>query len=252
MTLFVLVGEDDYGILNTDDGMIKIGSHRAGIPANSVVKAGDEISVKGRKYMVSDLSPCFFEHVSEKGFQTIKIKDASYMISMSSIRSGSMVLESGCGTGSLSVSILWHILPDGILTSVDMSEKAIETARSNIEKFNLQYGWKPILGDIRSIEIDGKFDSVFLDLPDPWESIPGIVKLLRPSGTMITYVPNYNQLERTVICMKKNNLVVLESVEIERRSILVREGMTRPDSASITHTAFITVAMKKSGFTLSL
>lgn len=252
MTFLILMGEDDHGTIDMEAEKIRIGSMEMDLKPNSVVKPGDEVLIRGKKYTVMRPVPALFEIVSQKGFQTVKIKDASYMIAMSSIRSGSNVLESGCGTGSLSVNILWQILPDGKLTSVDRSEKAIEIASRNIEKFGLRNLWNPVCGDIKDMSFHDSFDAVFLDIPDPWECIPEIVGAIKHAGTLITYLPNFNQLEKTVLTMKKSNLKVIESLEISKRNIIVRDGMTRPDSTEIAHTAFITVAIRKSGFTLPL
>ncbi|MEM0133686.1 MAG: hypothetical protein QXU18_00445, partial [Thermoplasmatales archaeon] len=58
------------------------------------------------------------------------------------------------------------------------------------------------------------------------------------------YSPNFNQSEKTVIEATKSGFPVLETVEIQLRRIIVREGSTRPDSNGLLHTGFMTFILK--------
>ena len=71
-------------------------------------------------------------------------------------------------------------------------------------------------------------------------------KCLKPGSFLITYSPNFNQAEKNVIMMKNFKFYVLETVELIKRNIIVRENATRPDNNIIDHTAFITVAIMES------
>ncbi len=81
-------------------------------------------------------------------------------------------------------------------------------------------------------------------MPEPWECVDNLKNNLKFGGYFITYSPTFNQAEKNVLSLNKNNFTVLETVELIKRNILVRENATRPDNNIIGHTAFITIAVK--------
>ncbi|EQD40387.1 protein-L-isoaspartate O-methyltransferase, partial [mine drainage metagenome] len=157
---------------------------------------------------------------------------------------GSTVLESGVGSGQLTVALLWAIGPEGKLVSVDTSERNIDASRKNIQKFMNTRNWLTFVGDIRSYKSDLQFDAVFLDIPDPWNCAQILRGIMKSPSTLLTYSPNYNQTEKTVIAMEGNGFYHAETCEILKRDLLVREGRTRPSSEMLSHTAFLSLFHK--------
>ncbi|WP_175266657.1 methyltransferase domain-containing protein [Acidiplasma cupricumulans] len=185
-----------------------------------------------------------FYRISGRRTQTILPVDAAYIIYTGSINGSKKILESGVGTGNLSYSILNSINASGKLVSVDIDKQNIENARKNVYSLINPNNWELINGDIKTFKTEELFDTIILDMPEPWECVDNLKNNLKFGGYFITYSPTFNQAEKNVLSLNKNNFTVLETVELIKRNILVRENATRPDNNIIGHTAFITIAVK--------
>jgi tRNA (adenine57-N1/adenine58-N1)-methyltransferase len=252
LKLIILKSEDRTFTYSEKDRKIGAGNSAATVPPNLIISPGDIISTKMGQFTALHFQPPEFGNVCRRNAQIIQPHDASYMIFRSGVKAGSVVLEAGAGSGSLSSFILWSIGSSGKLVTVDNNENNLTATRENLLNFYDLSNWNPILGDIRTEKIDGKFDAVFLDIPDPWNAMKNVIDNLKPGGFVVTYSPNFNQMEKTVIEMRKLGMLVLENTELIRRNMLVREGSTRPDHNSLWHTAFITFAVKRSNSSLKL
>ena len=88
--------------------------------------------------------------------------------------------------------------------------------------------------------------TIILDIPDPWNAVENMRKCIKPGGYLVTYSPNFNQAEKNVLTMKNLKFYVLETVELIKRNIIVRENATRPDNNIVDHTAFISIGVRTS------
>ncbi len=218
------------------------------IPENASISPGDTIEFEGKKGAVTEYNPSYYATVAEKRTQTIKPADYAFMIAMSGIRPGSIVLESGIGSGQLSAAILWAIGDQGSLVSVDTSDENAMSSKRNLSKFQGTDRWKVVNADVKTFTTEILFDAAFLDIPDPWECAPSMKKLIRSGGSLVTYSPNFNQTEKTVVSMEEHGFSHQTTCEILKRDILVRPGRTRPSSEMLSHTAFISFFLLLSGF----
>ena len=250
--MIILKNEEKTFTYSDKERRIGTGNSAVNVPPNLIISPGDIISTKFGQYTALYFQPPEFGNVCRRNAQIIQPHDASYMIFRSGVRAGSTVLEAGAGSGSLSSFILWSIGSSGKLVTVDNNHNNLAATRENLESFYDLSNWDPVLGDVRTQNIEGKFDAVFLDIPDPWNAVSNLIDNLKPGGIITTYSPNYNQMEKTVMEMKRLDMLVLENTELIRRNMLVREGSTRPDHNSLWHTAFITFAVKRNGSSLKL
>ena len=219
------------------------------LPQNSPPGLGDIVIIDGRSGIVTEYNPAIYGNVSGKVTQTIKPHDFAYMVEMSGIHGGSTVLESGVGSGQLTAALLWAVGTGGSVVSVDLSERNLQIARENLSLHHDISNWRPVLGDIGNFSSDILFDSVFLDIPDPWNYADKVKKILKAGHHLVTYSPNFNQTEKTVISYQEAGFVHIETCEILKRNLLVRHGMTRPSSEMLGHTAFISHLINATGFT---
>jgi tRNA (adenine57-N1/adenine58-N1)-methyltransferase len=244
--MLILKSESLTGILDEKKLVAYIGKDSYSLPKNSFIEAGDTVRIRNIDFLALKSDPVFYNEISGRNTQAILPLDSSYIIYSAGILPGSHVLEAGAGTGTLSYSILKAIGTNGKLVTLDLNEKTIKIARANIEKFIDANNWDAIAGDIRNYNLPEKYDAAILDIPDPWDAVKNMRTCIKPGGYLITYSPNFNQAEKNVIAMKAEKFYVLETVELIKRKIIVRENATRPDSNIVDHTAFITVGVRTS------
>lgn len=212
---------------------------------------GDVIEIRGKKGVLMDYNPSLLGGTGLRGTQTIKPADYAYMIARSGIHNGSVVLEVGCGAGQLTSALLWSVGEKGKVVSIDLKKDNIDLARINLTSLQTLSAWEPREGDIRSATFSEKFDAVFMDIPDPWNAAESLSSCTKPGSMIITYSPNFNQTEKTVLELSLHSFEHLETCEILKRDILVREGKTRPSHSMLAHTAFLSFFVNKSPFSFA-
>lgn len=177
--------------------------------------------------------------------QIIHPKDAALMIYISGIGPGSRVGEAGVGTGSLTVAIASLIGDNGILYGYDILEEALECTRQNLEKAGLLHRVVLQKQDVKTdIKVE-PLDAFFLDIPDPWNAVLSVGRVLKPSAPILIYVPTVNQVEKTVLSLRSSGLFGdIHVYEILLRELQVEPESVRPFSHMIGHTGYIIFARK--------
>ncbi|CAC11981.1 conserved hypothetical protein [Thermoplasma acidophilum] len=243
----ILVSEDEYGKFDesTNSILVKGKMHHLGI--SRVIEPGDELIVSGKSFIVSDFSPMYFGRVIRRNTQIISEIDASYIIMRCGLRPGMDILEVGVGSGNMSSYILYALNGKGTLTVVERDEDNLKKAMDNLSEFYDIGNVRTSRSDIADFISDQMYDAVIADIPDPWNHVQKIASMMKPGSVATFYLPNFDQSEKTVLSLSASGMHHLETVELMKRRILVREGATRPASDDLTHTAFITFAIKKSG-----
>jgi tRNA (adenine57-N1/adenine58-N1)-methyltransferase len=242
--MYILSGKKGIGYLDVEKKTIKIGHDRIHVNSSYVIEAGDTINVRGNEFCALPFNPTFSADISERGPQVIQSHDAAAIIFYSGIKYGSKVIESGSGSGVLTSFILWTIGEKGSLQCIDINEKNLRLTRDNINMFGLGENVTYVKGDVRNYRDETKYDAIFLDIPDPWEAMESCSRLMKNGGSIITYSPNFNQTEKTVMAMEKHGIYHRMSFELLKRDLIVRDGSTRPDDIAIGHTGFISVGFR--------
>jgi tRNA (adenine57-N1/adenine58-N1)-methyltransferase len=100
---------------------------------------------------------------------------------------GSVVIESGTGSGSLSHSFARTIASNGHLYTFDFHEKRVETAREEFRSHQIDSVVTAQHKDVcaEGFDLENVADAVFLDLPHPWDAIPHAKKALKTTGGRI-------------------------------------------------------------------
>ncbi|KAH7909239.1 tRNA methyltransferase complex subunit Cpd1 [Hygrophoropsis aurantiaca] len=137
--------------------------------------------------------------------QILYLADIAFITSWLNIRRGSRVIEAGTGSGSFSHSVVRTIGSAGHLWSYEFHEVRAEKAR---EEFN-RHGMADIVTlTHRNVCKDGftvtdTVDSVFLDLPAPWDAVEHAKKALRKDCTtrICCFSPCMEQVLRTVTAL---------------------------------------------------
>lgn len=197
-------------------------------------------STKGQRFRA--FRPTFEEYVLEmpRGAQVIYPKDLAPMLTLGDIGPGVEVFESGIGSGALSMALL---RAGATVTGYEIREDFASRARKNIEGF---------LGDVSdrySIEIrsayesiDGVYDRVMLDLPEPWQVVPHAQAALRPGGIIVAYTPSITQVMKLREVLATTHFIEEKTIEVLHRGWYVDGQAVRPDHRMVAHTAFLTRA----------
>ena len=253
MPVYALFSANAKGTVNTDTRTARIEGKSIILDPGKEIAPGDMVRLGGSLFIVKRITPADFPHSVKRGAQIIQFWDSAFIISYMGVKSGSSIIESGVGTGSMSFSILSALSGRGRLLSVDINKEAIELARSNVSSIlGEEYTsiWETEIGDISSLHIPGAFDFCILDVPQPWEALESLSGSLRSGAILCFYCPTFNQVEHTVADLARHGFRFLESHELIDRKLLVRDNATRPDSDLIGHTAFLSFAIKTSGISV--
>lgn len=245
--MLLLKSSKNTAMLNTDNNTVTLKGKTFPLNPGLVLSPGDIISIHGEDFIALRPEPVFFKDFARRSAQIIQPWDAASILLYCTVSPGTRVLESGCGSGALSLAILRATGKEGSLTSVERDASNIEIARENLSRSIKNPNWTLVYSDIEEYSTRDRYDVIILDIPEPWKVIGKLSTNLVSGGRICCYAPTFNQLEKNNIALKKAGFYVFENMEIIKRSLLVRENATRPDNDMIGHTAYLTFAVKKSG-----
>jgi len=193
-------------------------------------------------FVLKPLPSDYILHMARKT-QIIYPEDAGLILIYSGIGPGSMVIEAGSGSGALSCILGNYVRPNGHVYSYDIREKSLKRAKKNIAKANLEEYITIRFGNILEDELNHKnFDSVVLDMPQPWQAIEIVKKYLKLSGTIVSFSPTIEQVKKTTFALKENEFIEINTYELIKRRIQVKPNATRPETRMVGHSGYITFA----------
>ncbi|KAJ7948938.1 tRNA (adenine(58)-N(1))-methyltransferase [Quillaja saponaria] len=159
--------------------------------------------------------------------QILYIADISFLIMYLEVIPGCLVLESGTGSGSLTNSLARAVAPTGQVYTFDFHEQRAASARDDFEKTGLSSLITVGVRDIQGVgfpdEYSGLADAVSLDLPQPWLAIPSAAKMLKQDGTLCSFSPCVEQVQRSCETLQ-TSFTDIRTFEILLRTYEVREG----------------------------
>ncbi|CAK7323455.1 unnamed protein product [Dovyalis caffra] len=159
--------------------------------------------------------------------QILYIADISFLITYLEIVPGSLVLESGTGSGSLTTSLARAVAPTGHVYTFDFHQQRAASAREDFESTGVSslvtVGVRDIQGEGFPEEFSRLADSVFLDLPQPWLAIPSAGKMLKQDGTLCSFSPCIEQVQRSCETLN-SNFRDIRTFEVLLRTYEVHEG----------------------------
>lgn len=177
-----------------------------------------------------------------RGAQVIYPKDLGAILFMADIFPGARVLESGVGSGALSMAMLRAgAVISGYELREDFAAKAIENVGSflgeeALTRYNVQ-----VRNCYDGIDEVG-FDRIVLDLPEPWNVVPHAATALRSGGIFLAYLPTINQTSHLRQTLLRYGFEMAETIEVLHRSWHIEGQSVRPDHRMVAHTGFLTQA----------
>lgn len=231
-------------------------THRGQIPHDALVglpEGATTMSTRGIAYLVQ--RPQLDDYVLGMPRQAAVIypKDAARIVALADLGSGSRVLEAGVGSGALTCYLLKAAGPSGRVTSIERRSDFAEQARQNVARWfgGLPNSWELTEGDLADLTSDQidhvhevvGLDAVILDMLAPWDCLEVADRLLRPGGSLVSYVATTTQLSRLVETMRLSG----RWTEPRAEESIVRtwhlDGLAvRPDHRMSGHTGFLVAA----------
>jgi tRNA (adenine57-N1/adenine58-N1)-methyltransferase len=189
--------------------------------------------------------PTLAEYVLKmpRGAQVIYPKDLGPILMLADIFPGARVLESGVGSGALTMTLLRAVGPEGRVIGYELRDDYAERARRNVEGF-LGPGL-PLHVEVRDA-YDGidetDLDRILLDLPEPWRVVKHAEGALAPGGILLSYLPTIGQVMRLREELAESSFGMAETLEVLQRGWHVDGQSVRPDHRMVAHTGFLTHA----------
>ncbi|ETW81897.1 hypothetical protein HETIRDRAFT_475459 [Heterobasidion irregulare TC 32-1] len=134
--------------------------------------------------------------------QILYIADIAFITSWLNIRPGSVVIEAGTGSGSFSHSVARTVGSTGKLWSYEFHEARANKARDEFTRHGMSdvvtLTHRNVCKD--GFTVEDTADSVFLDLPAPWEAVEHAKRALRRDciTRICCFSPCIEQVLRTV------------------------------------------------------
>jgi len=177
-----------------------------------------------------------------RGAQVIYPKDLGPILMLADVFPGARVLESGVGSGALSMTLL---RAGAHLTAYELREDFAARARHNVEAFLGHEAAQRYVVELRDC-YEGigvrDLDRIVLDLPEPWQVVAPAERALRPGGLLVAYTPSIVQVTQLREAIADSRFDMAETLEVLHRGWYVEGQAVRPDHRMVAHTAFLTVA----------
>lgn len=205
---------------------------------------GDAMRVGGQEFTVLKPSIRDLLGLIERRAQVMIPKDSFLVPLHLDIGSGSRVIEGGVGSGALTIVLLKVVAPTGRVYSCEIRDDYANLARRNVSMTDLSSCWDLKVADICTAELQKDVDAAVVDIPNPWDAIENVSASLRIGGHLCCYIPNVNQLDRTVRMMRDIGLSEVVAFETLQREMVVHEGGVRPSFDMLGHTGYFAFGRK--------
>jgi len=195
-------------------------------------------------YVLKPLPSDYILHMTRKT-QIIYPEDAGLILLYGNISPGSKVIEAGCGSGALTCILGTYIRPNGHVYSFDNRDSSLQRAAKNIKKADLEDYVTIKKADILNDDLHlREIDTIVLDISQPWKAIAKVKYYLKFSGILVSFSPTIEQIKKTTLELKNNGFYDINTYELIKRTMQVKENATRPQARMIGHTGYLTFARK--------
>jgi len=221
-------------------------THKGSIKLESPMEYGDKVlSNTGEAFYL--LRPSLADRMMKVRRATTIVypKDAGTILLELGIENGSRVIETGTGSGSLTILLSRVVGTEGHIYSFERREEHQAKALKNVEKLgrmdNVDF-------NLLDPEKDGfgvsDIDAIFLDVPAPWTLVKAAHDALKPGAHIGSLSPNIEQVQHTVETLEESGFTRIRVQENLVRNIRVKRNLTRPYDRMIGHTAYLLFAQK--------
>ncbi|XP_030615077.1 tRNA (adenine(58)-N(1))-methyltransferase catalytic subunit TRMT61A isoform X2 [Archocentrus centrarchus] len=157
--------------------------------------------------------------------QILYTTDIAFITMMLELKPGSIVCESGTGSGSLSHAILRSIAPTGHLHTVEFHQQRAEKVAEEFTEHRVDH-----LVTVRNQDVckdgfgvTGVADAVFLDIPSPWDAVRHAkAAMKKQGGRLCSFSPCIEQVQKTCEVLGDQGFEDISTTEVLLREHEVR------------------------------
>ena len=176
--------------------------------------------------------------------QILYPKDIGYILITMGVAPGQRVMEAGTGSGSMTIALATAVGAQGRVISYEQKPDTQNLARKNLERVGLASRVDFKLRDILEGFDETEADAFFLDVQNPFDYISQVRNALKPGGYFCTLIPTFNQVEKILHALKKNNFAFVEVCELLLRFYKADPMRLRPTDRMVAHTGFLVFARR--------
>lgn len=220
-------------------------SHVGVLPHSELIGQPEGISVRssgGGRLLAIRPTLSDFVFKMPRGAQVIYPKDLGPILMLADIFPGARVLESGVGSGALSMTLL---RAGAEVTGYELREDFANRAQTNVRTFLGEEAAARYTVELRDaydgIDLDD-LDRVILDLPEPWRVVDHAAKSLHRGGILVAYTPQITQAAQLREALDRGGFGLAETIEVLHRGWHIEGLSVRPDHRMVAHTGFLTTA----------
>ncbi|GMI47845.1 hypothetical protein TrCOL_g12347 [Triparma columacea] len=148
------------------------------------------------------------------------------------LKPGSVVLESGTGSGAMSTAIARTVSPGGKVWTYEFNEDRVTKARDEFARNGLAdiitVTHRDVcgkregdVGGFGDFVPDSSADAIFLDLPEPWEAVGGAADKIKPNGKICSYSPCIEQSQKFCAAAEAAGFHSVNTMEVRLKEYCV-------------------------------
>ncbi|CQH50164.1 tRNA (adenine-N(1))-methyltransferase TrmI [Halobacterium hubeiense] len=205
------------------------------------VEAGDTVETHlGEPFTVRELrGPDLFNHLDRTGAPMMP-KDIGLVVGHTGASRGDRVLDAGTGTGVLA-AYLGRLGAD--VVTYERDSEFAEVARGNMELAEVADAVDVRTGDVTDHLDDlAEFDLLTLDTENAPTVVERAADLLVSGGYAAVYSPFVEDAREVNLAAEDAGLANVETVETIQREMDLDERGSRPSTAGVGHTGYLTFA----------
>ena len=177
-----------------------------------------------------------------RGAQVIYPKDLGPILMLADIFPGARVLESGVGSGALSMTL---VRAGAVVRGYELREDFANRATKNVATFlgrDALAGYSVEVRDVYEGIDETDLDRVILDLPEPWRAVKHAARAMHRGALLVAYTPQITQAVQLRDELSGQGFGMVETIEVLNRGWHIEGQSVRPDHRMVAHTGFLTSA----------
>jgi tRNA (adenine57-N1/adenine58-N1)-methyltransferase catalytic subunit len=198
----------------------------------------------------------------KRSTQIMYPKEIGYTLMKLGVSPGSRVIESGSGSGGLTLALANAVGDEGRVYTFERRQDFYELSGKNLEAAGLEHRVSRFRRDVidgfmpdEAVPGDVKTDpsgahALFLDVRTPWEYLEQAARIIEPGAPVGFLLPTTNQVSDLLGAFEAAPFEDVEILEILIRRYKNNAERLRPEDRMVAHTGFLVFA-RHAGLPLS-